>query len=305
MENNTLINLTAVTILAAFFGYLMAKKKKVETEKQEIQQEMVERQNQLQEQQPECTLEILCQSDPQYLFMQDLVNQVNTYLSYIDLGIIINLVPLLFIMHNTINDFYRTPNKTGTVQQNKGNIESTNGVGSTNRRSVGSPLMPPTRNPHGLAEANAHVYLYEYFQQTDPLTTYLKKCLISKCISAKAIDHYNLINNLDRHFIINNIEQNEQNHILMAALNIYKIKEPHIGLIDNHNYKFSPTANNIAVHLAKFCLVPNYTFNPILNVFQGVSKAVGGVLPSSNEFLDKVEQIQKGKRRNKTVGRHF
>lgn len=91
----------------------------------------------------------------------------------------------------------------------------------------------------------------------------------------------------------------------MAAFNIQKIKEPQIGLIDNHNFKLSPIGKNIAVHLAKCCIIPNEKFNPLLHIFKGGSNNVGGVLPSSKEFLDKLEKIQKGKQRSKTVGKHF
>ena len=91
----------------------------------------------------------------------------------------------------------------------------------------------------------------------------------------------------------------------MAALNIQKIKEPHIVLIDSHNYKLSPIGKNIAMHLAQRCIVPSSAFNPMLNIFKGNSKNVGGVLASSNEFLDKLEQIHKGKQRSITVSRHF
>ena len=134
----------------------------------------------MQEQQPECPLDILCQSDPQYLFMQELVDQIDTYLSYIEYGMIINLVPLIYITHTILSKHNIIFNNTGTVQENTEQFKPQNGADSRNRRSVGSQLMPYNCDYHGVAETNAQVYMHEYFQQVDPINKYLKKDLSSR-----------------------------------------------------------------------------------------------------------------------------
>lgn len=178
MENKDLINIIAFTLSVALIVGLFTKKAKVQAEKKEIEQEMLDRKNQLQEQQPECSLDILCQSDPQYIFMQDLVNQVDTYLGFINIGIIMNLVPLIYIMHGIVTENYGTLNKTGTVvEESTGELKNKSGTHNVKSRNVRSTLMPRNIDFSGIAEANAQVYLYHYFEQTDPLNTYLKKKL--------------------------------------------------------------------------------------------------------------------------------
>lgn len=293
MENKDLIAIVTLFMIGIFVSCLIHKKAKVESEKDDLKQEMLNRKHELQEQPSDYPIDVLCQGDPQYAFMQDLLNQVNVYLDAIDFGLIANLIPLVFVIHNAMTGTFITPSQMSTSQNSRIN------------ESITSPLMPRTLDYTGLAETNAQVYLERHFDNTSPITTYLQKRLIGKCISNKAVDHWNLIQNLDKHFLKKNIGQNERNHIMMAAINVYKIKEPQIGLISNQDFQFSRNGINIAQHLATICLLPDYKFNPFLDMFTGISKTVGGDLIHSNLFLDKLERTRIAKQRARTMDRHF
>ena len=63
------------------------------------------------------------------------------------------------------------------VEESTGELKNKSGTHNVKSRNVRSTLMPRNIDFSGIAEANAQVFLYHYFEQTDPLNTYLKKKL--------------------------------------------------------------------------------------------------------------------------------
>ena len=298
MENYEIVIIVACYIGSIILLFTVMKKVKVHHDREEIKQEIAHRATEIEQQNPEksvSSIQSLCQDDLQLSFMQHLLEQIEIYSQTLDTAVYIALLPFVVMVF----DMVYNPSLTDIDQIGKQTKSK-----SISSKSTTNKFMPEMATSV-MSETNSEYYLARHLDNANTLSAYLQQTLIDKCISMKPSDQWNLLKNLQKMFAVHNISDNERNHVIMAALNIYEIKKPQIGLITNRNYNFSETARNLACYLAEHCLVPDTRFNPVLDVFKGLSNTVGGQITNSNQFLDRLEGIQKSKQRGFFLWRYF
>ena len=98
MDNRDYI---AVIILVASFIYsaiVSFKREKVLSEKEQVQQKMQQRQEELRDQQPTGYLDQLCEIDCEYTFLENIYEQVCVYLEQLDSALLFTLVPVFYAL---------------------------------------------------------------------------------------------------------------------------------------------------------------------------------------------------------------
>lgn len=311
IEKETLLRAAVVTVMICFVGLLFCKKKKVESDKQHIEQEIHQREQELREVRPDVPLDILCAQDQQFWILKELANQINIYLYMVNFSMVFFTIPLIFSIYNGYNYMYpsyksnlsNNDNTNYIPINNNGNSNNIPINNNANFSTINNGLMDNSTNQQN--ETNSEVYMTRHLNGATPIEKYLKTVLIDKSIFNSNNEKWILLKTLDRKFLMDGISQSERIQVLKVALNITKIAEP--TTVTFANSTLSSKGLQIAKSLAKHCIMATDKFNPTLDVFTGASQTVGGNSITSKQFLDNLQRnlSSKGIERANILNKHF
>lgn len=108
MDNRDYIAVIKRVATSIYSAIVYFKKKKVFSEKEQVQQKMQQRQERLLYEEPTGYLDQLCEIDCEYTFLENIYEQVCVYLEQLDFALLFTLVPIFYALFGPYQEVYLT-----------------------------------------------------------------------------------------------------------------------------------------------------------------------------------------------------